>query len=446
MPSATMESQNYSRQGPTVICEVRVSLRVWQRSSRISQMSRTRSALGRRSARDSSPGPNPGPIRESLLVRTALTAVLDRDQSALAGTPDTLLLDQLAIDSPAFDLQHSATSRPAYRALFQRWGGHAAAMLTKAGIESPAAPPETNRMMPRAMTETRLRPASPMFGSVPNMDLGTDSVTIPVRLCNLPPFHAVANQVMALTADPEIGSTMLSKVIGSDTAFAAEILFLANSSLFGFPSRVSSLRHAIALLGTERIKALAVTVAMRGFLGNGTAFVHQCWRHSAACAMVCEELAAAFDLSPDQAFTAGIMHDVGRLALLKSYPKGMASILTREYANLRDLLVAEREVFKVDHALAGFWLAARWALPMEFQSICGHHHDAPTASDSVLLRVLKASCAIACSIGFPAVRFLQSPSFDEACALFPPQTGRKALPPEEDLRSNVTARLAALQY
>src|SRR5271157_253187 len=79
------------------------------------------------------------------------------------------------------------------------------------------------------------------------MALQTDVVTIPVRLCNLPPFNPIASQVLALTADPDIDLRRIARVIEGDPAFAADILFLANSSLFGFPSRTHSLSHAIAL-------------------------------------------------------------------------------------------------------------------------------------------------------------------------------------------------------
>src|SRR5581483_8918364 len=109
---------------------------------------------------------------------------------------------------------------------------------------------------------------TPLTHSIPETtvptehDVQTDTVTIPVKLCNLPPMNSIANQV----------------------------LLLANSSLFGFTSRMSVLRHAIAVLGLDRIKALAVTVAMRAFLGQGGPLVRQCWRHSAACGVIAEEI------------------------------------------------------------------------------------------------------------------------------------------------------------
>ena len=293
--------------------------------------------------------------------------------------------------------------------------------------------------MRSTITSAQAQPAVRPAEIGPDMDFGTDMVTIPVKLCNLPPLNAVANQVLALTTDPDIELGQISRVVGGDPAFAADILFLANSSLFGFPSRMHNLRHAIALLGLDRIKALAVTVAMRGFLGHRNPLIHQCWQHSVACAAVCEELAALCDFSGDRAYTAGIMHDIGRLGLLKAYPNDMKPILTGQTADTEEVLRAEREALGVDHAQAGAWLVRTWALPKDFPEICEHHHDAPNENDSEVLHLVKAACNIANIVGFPAVNCIRQPSYEEATApLLRP--GRNAVPSVEDLRANVTVK------
>jgi HD-like signal output (HDOD) protein len=200
----------------------------------------------------------------------------------------------------------------------------------------------------------------------------------------------------------------------------------------------------MALLGLERVKALAVTVAMRGFLGNPNPLVHQCWRHSAACALVCEEIAYMFDFPANQAYTAGIMHDIGRLGFLKNYPQEMASVLSGEYVDTQDVLRAERVALSVDHTHAGSWLAGYWALPGEFADICEHHHDEASTGGSGLVQLVKAACNIADAIGFPAVRCQDQLSYLEATAPLRERLGRSAVPPEEDLRASVACRLAVL--
>jgi len=294
-------------------------------------------------------------------------------------------------------------------------------------------------------TSTSSQPAPQPRADVAEINFQTDQVTIPVKLCNLPPLNAIATQVLSLTADPDMDLSQLSGVIEADPAFAADILFLANSSLFGFPSRMYILRHAIAVLGLDRIKALALMVAMRGFVGTRDPLVYQCWQHSVACAMVCEELSAIFDFSGDRAYTAGIMHDVGRLGLLKSYPKETMSILSRGHLDTHAVLRAEREELNVDHGSAGSWLVGNWALPKEFSEICAHHHDATKVSDPPPLKLVKIACSIADAIGFPAVKCEQQPSYQAAISWLPRRSTRHMVPPVEDMRADVTARLAAFE-
>jgi HD-like signal output (HDOD) protein len=248
-----------------------------------------------------------------------------------------------------------------------------------------------------------------------------------------------------MTTNSDVDLKQFSELIGGDPAFTSDVLFLANSSLFGFPSRMHSLRHAVALLGLDRIKSLAVTVAMRSFLGKPNSLVHQCWQHSVACAVVCEELSGIFDLPADGAYTAGIMHDIGRFGFLKSYPTEMAKVLGGDHQNTQAVLQAEREALSVDHASAGSWLIGHWALPKDFSEVCKHHHDTPSARDSDMLQLVKAGCRIADAIGFPAIKCQQQLTYLEATSSLTVRLGRQAKLPAEDLRRNVATRLAAFE-
>lgn len=275
-------------------------------------------------------------------------------------------------------------------------------------------------------------------------DFQTDTVTIPVKLCNLPPLNSIANQVLALSADPDVDLRRLAFVMEADPAFAAEVLYLANSSLFGFTSRMSVLRHAIAVLGLDRIKALAVTVAMRAFLGQGGPLVRQCWRHSAACAVIAEEISPIFDLSGDHAYTAALMHDIGRLGLLKSYSREMSPVLAAEYPDIQAVLAAERAALNVDHGLAGAWLVKNWAYPQSFSDVCQHHHDPLDASDPALLLVIKLACRIADSVGYSAVHY-PAAAYPELLRQQAPGVRRDMFPSEDELRTNLKARLAVFE-
>lgn len=275
-------------------------------------------------------------------------------------------------------------------------------------------------------------------------DFQTDTVVIPVKLCNLPPLNSIANQVLSLSADPDVDIRRLAFAMEADPAFAAEVLLLANSSLFGFTSRMSILRHAIAVLGLDRIKALAVTVAMRAFLGQGGPLVRQCWRHSAACAVIAEEISPIFEVSGDQAYTAALMHDIGRLGLLKTYPREMTPVLEGSYADMPAVLTAERAAINVDHGLAGAWLVKNWAYPQTFAQVCEHHHDALDPKDSGLLHVVKIACRMADSLDYSAVHY-DAMLFAELLQRLPASLRREVFPSEKELRTNLKARLAVFE-
>jgi len=275
-------------------------------------------------------------------------------------------------------------------------------------------------------------------------DFQTDTVTIPVKLCNLPPFHSIANQVLALSADPDIDLQRLAKVMMGDPAFAAEVLFLANSSLFGFASKMQVLRHAVAVLGLERIKALAITVAMRAFLGNGGPLIRQCWRHSAACAVIAEEISPIFDFSGDRAYTFGLMHDVGRLGLLRSYPKEVSPVISGEYADTNAILEAERAAINIDHGLAGSWLVKKWEFPIEFAEVCARHHEPLNVAAGAHVHVAKISCRVADALGYAAVRYQAPATYAQVVNQLPGHLNRE-LPLEAELRQNVERRLASFE-
>jgi HD-like signal output (HDOD) protein len=123
----------------------------------------------------------------------------------------------------------------------------------------------------------------------------------------------------------------------------------------------------------------------------------------------------------------------------------MTSILKGQYTSTQEVLEAERDALRVDHARAGSWLVDHWCLPRDFSEICEHHHDAANETDSEILQLVKAACGMADAIGFPAVKCQRRPSYQDAASPLKPRLAGKAAPWEEDLRAIVTAKLAAFE-
>jgi putative nucleotidyltransferase with HDIG domain len=231
-------------------------------------------------------------------------------------------------------------------------------------------------------------------------------VKVPWSLIHLPPFSHVALQALQLIAKENITLRQLSDLIGSDPAFSSEVLTIVNSPIFSARNPIRSTLQAVSLLGLEQVKGVAVTVGVRNYLGSALRkpALRQCWRHSLACALIAEELAAIALMDKSIAYTAGMMHDIGRVALAAIQPDSYAALLESMQADAHEVLLRERELFEVDHCEAGSHLVASWGLPAEFLEVACRHHERDEAGRLDMLSVIRFSCRMADTVGFAAVR------------------------------------------
>jgi putative nucleotidyltransferase with HDIG domain len=231
---------------------------------------------------------------------------------------------------------------------------------------------------------------------------GASKTKRPWALQDLPPFRPVARKLMLLTARDDVPLTQVQQVLRTDAAFAAEVLHLANSPLVGMRSEITSILQAVMLLGLERIKGLATTLALRTFLTSGplTDALQGCWRHNLATAIVSERLARFVHLDSDTCYTAGLLHDIGRLALLRACPDKYEQILSRPDASDADLLLREKSIFDIDHCQAGEWILEQWQFPKELREVVSLHHQKPAPGTAGLLSVVYAGWRLADFLGF----------------------------------------------
>jgi HD-like signal output (HDOD) protein len=256
--------------------------------------------------------------------------------------------------------------------------------------------------------------------------VGQDSGTLtrPDRkglLARIPAFPPIVLRLLDLLARDNVEIRELVALVSSDPAFSAQILRVANSPLFGFRSQIDSLQSALVVLGLRRIRSLCMTVATSNHM---KAVLHieelaRCWRHMLACALLTEQLArcCAFE---DRAYTAGLLHDVGRLGLLLAYPKEYAEVLRSADRNALELLDLERQELGMDHCEAGRMLAEHWGLPQDFQIVAARHHDPQGGATLDLLTLVHLGCRLADSLGFWVVKPLQPCTPEEIQQSIPP--------------------------
>ena len=200
----------------------------------------------------------------------------------------------------------------------------------------------------------------------------------PWVLQNLPPYRPVARKLMQIAADERVNLAEIQALLRTDAAFSVEVLRLVNSPLLGARTEVTSILQAVAVLGLDRVKALATTLALRMFLvGKPSDALQACWRRNLAVAIVSELLAPYVGFDNDACYTAGLLHDIGRLALLWASPDLYEGVLAQpEIANF-DLLQNEKAVFGIDHCEAGEWILTEWEFPADLREVALMHHRKP---------------------------------------------------------------------
>ena len=246
-------------------------------------------------------------------------------------------------------------------------------------------------------------------------------VKLPWCLLRVPPFPQVATKVLQLISNDNSSLAQLSSLITADQAFSTEILTIANSPLYAFRTQVASILQGIATLGLDRLKGIAVTVALRGYLGRSleTPALRALWRHSLACAFLAETSAAYSLLSVGAAYTAGIMHDIGRVALAIVHPEEYTALLQSGVASQSDLLEREKGLFGIDHCELGRQLSTDWRLPSLLADVTFRHHATTTPiSGNEPLGSVCFACKAADAIGYAVAPSL-SCSFRELLDAFP---------------------------
>ena len=208
---------------------------------------------------------------------------------------------------------------------------------------------------------------------------------------DLPTLPLVALEVTRLAENPLTSVAEMVRLIRNDPSLTARILRVANSAYYGMPQRIDSLNTALAVLGIKEISSLVTSIsvvktfpAREGEPGTptedrrvGEALDLQVfWEHSAGCAEIARVMAAKLQLHFHGAeFTAGLLHDVGKLVLDQHFHDEFLAARELQFADHLSSAEAERRVLGVDHAEIGSWLAETWSLPLEIAEAIRYHHD-----------------------------------------------------------------------
>ncbi len=175
-----------------------------------------------------------------------------------------------------------------------------------------------------------------------------------------------------------IDITYLVKLISMDSALTAQCLRVTNSPLFAMHKSIETTHEAVTLLGVKRVREIATSCCLFSAFSSAPRSAAQdiFWKHSLAVALVSREIALMTGYSnPDEAYLAGLLHDLGLMVQLAAFPGDHALVVAIASQDHESLHLAEQRELGFDHCAVGHFLARNWNLAPQMQAVIAHHHN-----------------------------------------------------------------------
>jgi HD-like signal output (HDOD) protein len=195
---------------------------------------------------------------------------------------------------------------------------------------------------------------------------------------NLPTLPAIFTQLNEAVNNPRMSIADIGRIISGDVGLSTRLLRIANSAMYGFPTKIDTISRAVTIIGTQQLRDLALaTVVLKFFKGipHSLMDLEKFWQHSVACGITAR-IMATYRREPnvERFFMAGMLHDVGRLVLCLKCPDHMRECLSHVQQNGRSLVETEKEIIGTDHAAVGGALMRSWNLPPSLEEVVLYHH------------------------------------------------------------------------
>lgn len=251
-------------------------------------------------------------------------------------------------------------------------------------------------------------------------------------LKTMAPLPTVARRVLSIVGDPEYKIDSLVHIVRTDPSLTGRILKLTGSALYALENEITSVGQAMVFIGTRNLIKLVMLSCSEASFANAKKSrlidPRDVWRHSIACAAGSQWLALRCGgVSPDTAFTAGVLHDVGKIAMSQTLDDHDAeSFVPTADGPLHDHTQFETALFGMHHAEAAGVVASAWRLPSELAHAMRSHHDADElAGASPLPAILNVADTLALAMG------LGNPFPDVSLAIAPAALSRLRIDPAE---------------
>jgi putative nucleotidyltransferase with HDIG domain len=194
----------------------------------------------------------------------------------------------------------------------------------------------------------------------------------------LPPSFELIPRLLLLLDNPEADSEELAEVIRVDAALTADVLRISNSAYFSGRYRIETVREAILRVGLREIYRIVMRVIASPVFqaSQRTSFPRlDLWKHSFAAAVAAGVLARKSGEDGEVAFTAALLHDIGKLLLAQAHGQKYVALIEKASEESRGISALEERLFHIDHAAIGGRLLAQWNFPEKVSAAVGAHHN-----------------------------------------------------------------------
>lgn len=207
---------------------------------------------------------------------------------------------------------------------------------------------------------------------------------------NLPTPPIVFNQIQKVINDPHVSANDVASILAEDPAMSVKVLKLTNSAFYGLNREIEVVREAVVIVGMEAIKNLVLSASVLDMFKSNDIdqeFQEKFWRHSLATAVCCRLLVRRLRncgiVDADAAFSAGLLHDVGKMVICCFLPNEYKKLTEfRKENSLLEDIDAENEALGYNHTGIGAFLAEQWKLPSKLRdAISSHHSPAESQED-----------------------------------------------------------------
>jgi putative nucleotidyltransferase with HDIG domain len=247
--------------------------------------------------------------------------------------------------------------------------------------------------------------------------------TLEKKLADLPPLPAVVTRIMQTINNPTTSAEELSRLISLDQGLASKILRIVNSAYYGFPKRISTITHAVVILGFNTVRNLVLGVSAFGMLpqkGTSSGLNRaKFWEHSVAVAIMSSAITKKRNpqtrSAMEEAFIVGLLHDLGKLFLDCYFPVQFAVCVAFAGRENISQVEAEKRVLDIDHTIVGRKIAEHWNFPPMLTNAIGAHHAPDPATEHFdMAAVILVADWMVWQAGVPSTEGVCAPELPQA--------------------------------